>query len=500
MTASTLVIHLDGATPSLLERWSRDGHLPTLAGISSNGRTSSLITRDRLFPNSSWTELNTGRSVINTGIFHTYSQIRTGELRPRLLASEELPDGYWTIASRSGKRVAAIDPILAKVDPSFEGVLLTGWSVHDSPFGTKSQPESLVGDVTKRWGETRIPQRSGQHTCASTPHNELAEKLGAEASRKAGFAVELLQKEHWDLFICAFSELHCAGHFLWGEDVKQLNGADTDADDAQLLAAYRYVDSELGKIVEAAGNEATVIVISTGGIGPYFASVSLLSDIPSRLGMAPSRRLRMWVNKALPHWLYARLRRVGSQSFRNRFGLGPGSFFDLRPGDSTRVFPVYNGTAGAYRLNLVGREPHGTVRPGREADEILDELARELLDLRVDGSDEPLCAHVIRVADEFGPDAHDDLPDLIALTRTDKGLITACTSKKLGRLRQRDDDHPPGHHTGESQVWVAGPGVRVNEPFGNADVIDIAPTVLASLGIDAPVWMRGRSLISTHSV
>lgn len=53
------------------------------------------------------------------------------------------------------------------------------------------------------------------------------------------------------------------------------------------------------------------------------------------------------------------------------------------------------------RLNLIGREPHGLLRPGAEADAFCEQLKRDLLELRDADTGLPMIRDVLRVADLY---------------------------------------------------------------------------------------------------
>src|ERR1700730_15020710 len=141
MPAKVLVIGLDSAEHTLLERWIAEGKLPAMAALREQGVAYRLENAWDTLPASVWPGLTSGRSPRHGALFFPPSQLRTGETAPRRVLAEEVdPDGFWTIASGSGKRVAAIDLPWTVAPSTLHGIFVAEWAVHDRWFGTVSYP------------------------------------------------------------------------------------------------------------------------------------------------------------------------------------------------------------------------------------------------------------------------------------------------------------------------------------------------------------------------
>ena len=79
-----------------------------------------------------------------------------------------------------------------------------------------------------------------------------------------------------DLVFTVFDELHPAGHYCWRAGSK---------DQPELLAVAEAFDRALAELVEHAGPDATVVVVSGDAIGPNHAGWHLLPEILTRLGL-----------------------------------------------------------------------------------------------------------------------------------------------------------------------------------------------------------------------
>jgi predicted AlkP superfamily phosphohydrolase/phosphomutase len=161
-------------------------------------------------------------------------------------------------------------------------------------------------------------------------------------------------------------------------------------------------------------------------------------------------------------------------------------------------FAVNNGLAvGGIRLNLMGREPQGTLRPGSEADEFCRHLTEALLEIVDERSGGPLIRRVIRTAELYAGPCLDDLPDL--LVEWSDAVPTGSTqiaggraatvrarSPRIGTLEGANDYGRTGEHRPDGLFIAAGPGIRSARMERAVSILDFAPTFCRLLDVDLP--------------
>jgi predicted AlkP superfamily phosphohydrolase/phosphomutase len=329
--------------------------------------------------------------------------------------------------------------------------------------------------------------------------------------------VDLLERERWDLFACAFSEAHCAGHWFWRyHDPTHwdfVSGAPAALREA-VRTVYRQLDDAVGRLLAVAGSDTT-IVLASHGMAPYVAGYQLLPEVLARLGLSSSDGARgravRDLQHAVKHWVprryWERLGRLVVEHPTVRAWVRPlqrrqGAMFFPLESPRTRAVYVPNNTIGAIRLNQRGREPFGAVAPGAEAKALLASIGEELLQLRQPSSGEPIVASVVTATEAFGPDHHPDVPDLIVRFRQDLGLLEACESPRVGLVRvpvgsrwgRRTGDHSP-----RSALWARGVPFPAGSHIPSGSLLDVAPTVLHALDLPLPSWLDGRPLQSRAS-
>jgi len=495
MTARVLVIGLDAVESTVLEQLVAEGRCPSLARLGRSGGSVPMRTScmDSL-PGAIWQDIGTGRPAAVHGDFYPL-RIHGGESVLRWIdPAMHADDYYWTAAARAGRRVAVVDQPLVPALPSVpEVTLVAEWHVHDQLWGSGSNPPELFAELEAIHGSPAIDRCDAAHQGSLEAYEAWTGELLQRLGTKTAMVEDLLGRDAWDLFTVAFSEGHCAGHQMWhlhDPSWPRHPAGCTERQRGLVEEVYVALDAAIGRLVEAAGTDVTTLVFTSHGMGPYIGGTQLLPDVLTRLGLGDARRIPPWVRPLVPVrtvqqlWRrWPRLRRATSGTVLQQRGF-------LRPG--VKAIAVPNNRVGAIRLNLRGREPAGEVDPA-DAARLMDDIADELLALRLEGSGERVVAEVVRTAERYGPDRHPDLPDLLVVFRRDLGEVAAVEGPRVGTIRraiQRPDYPRTGDHTDAARLWFDGPGT---EGIGSGPVLsslDLAPVILGLVGVEAP----GRTL------
>jgi predicted AlkP superfamily phosphohydrolase/phosphomutase len=165
---------------------------------------------------------------------------------------------------------------------------------------------------------------------------------------------------------------------------------------------------------------------------------------------------------------------------------------------STKATELDGDRCSWIRLNLEGREPYGAVKPGAEADAVLEDIRAELLLLEHPDTSERIVRSARTARETFGDDHHPDVPDLIVDFRTDLGPLDACRSSRVGLVRA--SVRPAAQRTGvhpviPSVLWVSADDLPTPTPTKDGLAVDLAPTILARLGVPRPDWIDGEALL-----
>jgi predicted AlkP superfamily phosphohydrolase/phosphomutase len=283
-------------------------------------------------------------------------------------------------------------------------------------------------------------------------------------------------ERHWEgLFFCLFDTPDRIQHMFWrfreqdhpanrnGHHSREREGADFSH---VIEEHYRRCDSIVGKALEYADDQTLVIVLSDHGFNSFQRAVHLNTWLFDNGYLALSGKVRP--------------------------GEEVRQFFHGVDWPNTKAYAL--GLSGIY-LNLKGREGAGIVQ-SEHAVALKNDLIARLTGL----TDPVRGATAIRsvVAREqvySGPYAAES-PDLI-INYSPGYRVSWATA--LGGL-------PAGHFEDNVKKWSGDhiidpglvPGVLfMNRPFDHQDahLVDLAPTILAGLGVPKPAEMEGESIL-----
>ncbi len=344
-------------------------------------------------------------------------------------------------------------PLYALTEPAGFGARLEGLV---GPFATLGMPSDMDG---VRRGVVDLDTFLGDAYANWEQQVEMTLHLAADPS--------------WDLLVSHLFTLDNVQHLFWHHQDPAHPAHDPEQAQRygdEIERAYRWMDAQVGRLVEAIGPDTNIAVVSDHGGVPINRLVYLNAWLQSQGYLAP----------------------------RETVNAGEAARLDW---DRTRA--AMFGTGGIW-LNVQDREPRGFVPPGPPYEALCDEISKRLLAWCDPDSGKPVVKQVLRGIEVLGADALDTGPDLIPAFHIGYGL---GRGEGLGRVMTGREIVEPntsgwsGGHEGPYLpadvpgvgIW-AGPGIAAGNSTEGAGLVDVAPTVLRLLGMDVPGTMSGRSL------
>ncbi len=393
---------------------------------------------------------------------------------------------FWDQLAEQGLRVAVID--VPKTVPSTrpDVVQVVDWGTHDPEHGFGSCPPALPADLESRFGRHPIPS-------CDAPGRDTAQLAALRDGLLRGVALKTELSSHylaqggWDLFLTVFPESHCAGHQFW--HVHDPAHPRHDAGSAAALGdpiedVYAEIDAGLGRLLAEAGKDTRALVLASHGMGPHYDATFLLDDIlrareAARVAPATRRAAglleRGWT--LVPERARKLLRPMRGH-VKQRLGAAlPDAALAARRCYATPNNVVY----GGIRVNLVGREPSGRVRPGADLDRFCEELTRDLGTFVNSETGRPLVRRILRTAEAYRGEPTDHLPDLLVEWNRETP-IRSVESPTFGRISREFRGNRTGDHTPGGLVIAVGPGVVPTRLEAPLPITRLAPTIAAGLG------------------
>jgi predicted AlkP superfamily phosphohydrolase/phosphomutase len=508
-----LIVGLDGATLDLAKPWAEEGALPELRRLMCEGAWGPLRSTVPPATLPGWATFMTGVNPGRHGIFD-FTRRRTDSYGVRFVNStfRKAPT-IWRLMSAAGKRVAVLGMPGTYPPEPLNGCMVSGF---DTPVTTRADrsfvyPPGFADEVEKAGG---FPFADFQEFRIGPGwHGRALQSLHEGVERKTRLAERLLRSERWDCLMLVFGESDTVAHHFWGfhDPGSPFHEAQRSGEfSGAIRSIYQALDGAIGRLRASAGADQ-VLVVSDHGFGGAGNRALYLNRWLEQNGWLSWRRagaiartaarFRSLAVKVVPEGWQASLFRMGSGRFadalesRVRFGgidwQRTGAF-----SEDLNYFP-------SIWLNVEGRDPEGTIPPGRY-DETCEELRAALLAWRdpLDGS--PVVRHVWRRDELYDGFYVENAPDLILELMTPDGYSYVCLSSggRSGPPVTRLADHGrsggklrgmSGSHRSDGLFALAGEGVRAGAIKGVA-IADMAPTVLALCGVPVPAGWDGNVL------
>jgi len=156
----------------------------------------------------------------------------------------------------------------------------------------------------------------------------------------------------------------------------------------------------------------------------------------------------------------------------------------------TKAFSGLKGENSCVSINLMGRSEMGIVAPS-EYDSLVSEIIARLSEETIPGQPDKFLFKNIYRKEQIFRGLHTDVaPDIVL--EPAENVSTAFN--RNGHLY--GPAFSQANHTREGILIAAGPQIRNGYRDGQSDLIDIAPTILYSLGLPVPENMDGSVILN----
>jgi predicted AlkP superfamily phosphohydrolase/phosphomutase len=486
MSASVWFVAMDSMDPGLLREAAASGRCPTFASLLRRASVATTHSPVGVYVGAIWPSFSTATGCARHGRA-CYRQLEAGTYGTDLYGARRLRGRpFWARANEAGKRAVVVDVPKSLFTGDVVGAQVVDWGTHDpEDDGFRASPPALEERIRSRIGMP--PFRSCDEVRKTAAEiARFRDDLVERTRRREAVLDAAIETADPDLVAVAFTESHCGGHQLW-----HLHDPTHERHDASIRAAigdslldvYAAIDESVGRVLARAPKDAYVIVLASHGMGPHYDGVSCFDAALERLEPFLPQGRRPSLFGRFSRWLDVRVTRRWSHHLRRKIGHG----LPLPPRAAGRTcFMIPNNDAWAgVRVNLVGREPHGRIRPGAEHDAFLAALTKELRDLRNGATGGPLFGEILRT-DTLHPGPHAAaMPDLMAEWRRD-APIPSISSPRFDLVEGRYRGLRTGDHRSDGLAMVVGPGIEPGAVPDPIPIEDLSPTLLAWLGVDWP--------------
>jgi predicted AlkP superfamily phosphohydrolase/phosphomutase len=452
-----IVLGLDSVSPEILRRFAPV--MPRLSALLAEAVRGKLTSCDPPITVPAWAVMFSGVDPGSLGLYG-FRHRRPGSYSDYYIPTSGTPQRplVWDLLSRLGRRVAVIGMPPGYPPPSLNGVAISDFLTPDHAPDWVN-PSRLSDEVARAAGGPffDIPFRVDDR-------REVARSLLEMTERRWRAVRHLWKQEPWDLFAVHDIGPDRLHHAFWKYFDERHPRFVRDPDLSSVGERfYALLDREIGSLVDLAGPDVPVLVVSDHGSqameGCFCVNEWLIEHGYLAL-RPPAPRAGTPIESADVDWSRTRV-------------WGAGGYY-------ARLF-----------FNVRGREPEGIVEPS-EVSALVERLRQELNQVRRPGG-APLGVRLFAPSEVY-QEVVGDPPDLMAYFGDVKWRSAGTVGH--GRLFLEENDTGPDDavHSFEGVYALRDPALGPGREGGTQRIIDIAPTVLRRFGVIVPYHVQGKAI------
>lgn len=510
------VIALDGATFNILNPLMDQDKLPTIRRLIEQGVHGKLRSVIPPSSPSAWPSFITGKNPGKHRVFSFF--VRDDKTGQDSMVCSGLRKGraFWDFIGESGGKVIVLNVPTTYPPQKVQGVLISGFL---TPPNKKdfTYPKSLAQEIEERFGEYPLYLKTPQYSAglSEVNLNRFLKELHRILDYKCKVAHYLLDRFDFELFILHLWETDQLQHDLWNlldsthpQYDKNLSMRCREKIDGY----YTSIDSEINNLLERIEKETSVFIISDHGFGPIHSLINLnawfLREGYIQLKKNAFSRLRftIWKLGFTPELLFRivfkkllKLRRTATDkspydSYKYVLEKRSRIFLSLRDIDFDNTTAYSKpGNIGAIYINKKCYKIMSSVDPEREIQKIAQNIAESLENLRDSRTNSKIKSKIYFKKNIYKGRYLNEAPDLFFYSQISNylsGSILGFGSNKVFL----DNLIYTGHHRINGIFIAQGKNINSGTEIKDAELIDLAPTILFMMKDGIPKDMDGKIL------
>jgi predicted AlkP superfamily phosphohydrolase/phosphomutase len=448
-----LVIGLDSAPAEIV--FDRRSEFPVLRRLFESGVHGTMRSSDPPITIPAWMSMMTGKDAGRLGLYGF--RHRTGYAYDKMwiATSQAIQEPtIWDVVGERGGR-----SILVSVPPSYPPRPvpghLVGCFITPGPDKDYTHPRELKAELEAKFGPYIFDV-----VFRTEDRDAILKEIYEMTDKHFEVLKYLMATKPWELFVFveigvdriqhAFWKYYDKSHHLYEPGNKYEN---------VILDYYKHLDRKIGELLEEAGDDTLVLVISDHGAkrmkGAFCVNEWFIAEGDLVLKETPQRGAS--IEKAAIDWPRTR-------------AWGWGGYY-------ARVF-----------LNVEGREPQGIVKAD-DYEEEREALAERIRNIR--GPEGEAWNTIVIKPNEYYADLRGDYPDLMVYFDDLSWRSAGTLGWGTMYLPENDTGPDDAVHSQEGIYILFDPRER-RPRRKDIDITDVAPTILRWMGVPVPADMKGR--------
>lgn len=497
-----MVIGLDGATFDLIKPWVEEGKLPNFKKLLLEGCHGVLESTTPSATIPAWPSFFTGCNPGKHGFYDFFkersnSYDMTVELHPSKAVKQPT---LWQILSDFDKKVALLSIPGTYPPKRVNGFMVTG--LLTPPNVKFTYPPEFQDELKEKIGGYNL---FFSVLSAKNP-DILLEDLEKTLFNRVK-AVEYIWKEKRpDFLMMVDNGTDRAEHELW--KFIDIKNPLYDPDEVKrfgnpLLKYYQTVDKTLERIRDMLDEDTILIIMSDHGQGPLRKFVNLNMFLIKEGYMVIKKNALSKLKYQLfsigftPRNIYNLLREIGIERYASdnlsqerKLSLLNKMFFSTKDINWKETVAFSSGVTGAITINVKGRQSQGIINKNDDYAEVRKKIIDQLLQLY----DKEIKGKVInkvykREEIYYGPYL-DNAPDIVAVPSEGYEFF-GMFGFPFNQIIMPTFGNSGSHR--RNGIFIAiGKDIKKDTKIKNANIIDLAPTILHIMDAPIPINVDGK--------
>jgi predicted AlkP superfamily phosphohydrolase/phosphomutase len=500
-----IIIGIDGGTFDIIRPMVARGELPVLASLMEKGVWGELESTIPPDTAPAWVSMMTGVNPGKHGIFFFLDKLHNNARNGSPLGSGDIKfPPLWSVLSKEEKDVIFINVPFTYPPMEVNGIVISGMFVPNSAR-VISYPPDVYTDLVNKLGTYEIDDWSLEAVGAdrskiSIHYDRIIKGISLVTEKRKMATLMLLEENPWDFAMVVFTSVDRLQHLFWKFMNPSSDGSVpvlSKKYSGVIYDGYRQVDKAIGEIMEKAGKDTTVIIVSDHGFGPlekHFFTNKWLDEI----GLLKRKK---WINRKkldirLTDFHKVLTRFIPDTPFPNWVKKIPIPVPQIKDRDRSALInwqetSAYGNQCG-ININLKGREPYGIVEPGEEAEKLMAYIQARFYEIKdTSESNGVKIPDWISRKEEIYHGPYVEEADDLYFSMKDRSYLPDARVDVNNKFNK--PSLGSGMHRQNGIFIMSGPLSRKSDSI-SPRIIDITPTVLYLMGLPVFEEMDGRVL------
>ena len=497
-----IVIAFDGCTFDILLPLIEKGLLPNFKRLIKEGTSGKLRSTVPPLSHAAWTTFYSGKNPGKHGILDFFRKDPVTNTYIPINSTFLNVETFWERLSRNGKSVSVLNFFFTYPPKEVNGYIITGRETPSDEVDY-TYPPTLKQEILHLEPDFEIIPYVNR--VSQTKY--FLRKVLVFLKRQKRINSYLLDKYQTDLFMDYFSMPDIIQHHFWKhmDPSHPLHDKKKSQKYIRLIEKiFQMLDGIVGERIERIDENTLVFIISDHGasgihkkvyLNRWFMNENLLSlknDIKQKkksVLLKNTISLTRKLDKFLASYDIYGFRRALRVRMRKKRDLH--SHQNMIDWSKTKAYAGRISEHGIY-CNLKGREKHGIVSPGEEYEELRNYVISRLLELKDPQTGQKVFSHVHKREDIYKGEYVQYAPDIIFETAdTPYEILDKISGEDI--FYDVEKHETTGKHHPDGILIVYGKDIKKGSVHG-ANICDLAPTILYSMGEKVPVDIDGKVL------